>query len=316
LKAIVLLAVAILVSMDRAPIAAILPLVAISGVGLSFHLSSLHTLSGDLVGADRRASAISVVSTGQRTVAAAGALASGVVIAFFGASWSFGVGAAALALAALVYRGVPEPRAREGRSSVSFVADTVEGLRIVGRVRMVAILLGLMVVVEIFGFSYMALLPALADRVLHVGATGLGGLSAAAGIGSIGGTLFLTAHGDRARKGPLFIGVLLAFGLLMGLLGVSGWYVLALVAAGGLGACASMVDALEWIMLQASVDDRLRGRVLGAWNVAIGFGWIGPLLLGAIADATDVGIAFAIAGSVLATTALLAAVASPRLRAA
>jgi sugar phosphate permease len=77
-----------------------------------------------------------------------------------------------------------------------------------------------------------------------------------------------------------------------------------------------MVDALEWIMLQASVDDRLRGRVLGAWNVAIGFGWIGPLLLGAIADATEVRLAFVIAGGVLGAVALVAAAASPRLRAA
>ncbi|MCA9849967.1 MAG: hypothetical protein KC461_04895, partial [Dehalococcoidia bacterium] len=41
------------------------------------------------------------------------------------------------------------------------------------------------------------------------------------------------------------------------------------------------VDALQWIMLQGSVDERLRGRALGAWNLTIGIGWIvGPLTMG------------------------------------
>ena len=77
-------------------------------------------------------------------------------------------------------------------------------------------------------------------------------------------------------------------------IGATPWYVVSLCAAAGIGCCAAMIDALEWIMLQQSVEDGLRGRVLGAWNVAIGFGWIvGPLTLGALADATSVTLAFA-----------------------
>lgn len=99
-------------------------------------------------------------------------------------------------------------------------------------------------------------------------------------------------------------------------LGTSNWYAISLLAVAGVGACAAMVDALEWIMLQAAVPDRLRGRVLGAWNVAIGFGWVGPLLLGAFADATSVEVALASAGAILIAIATLAALLSPRLRAA
>jgi hypothetical protein len=69
-------------------------------------------------------------------------------------------------------------------------------------------------------------------------------------------------------------------------------------------------------MLQASVEDRLRGRALGAWNMAIGFGWIGPLILGAVGDAFSIPTAYSIAGAILLGAAALSATAFPRLRAA
>lgn len=312
---IVLGGIAVLVALFDAPVSGILVLVTLGGVGRTFHLSALHTLSGDLAGPERRASAISLVSMGQRAVAALGAVGSGVVIAYAGAAWAFALGGMAFGLAAVAYLASREPAAREGHPA-SLVADTVEGLRLVTRFPMVALLLGLMVVVEVFGFSYDALLPALADRILAVGATGLGGIVGAAGAGSVGGTLFLAIAGDRVRHGRLFIGVFATFGILMLLLGSSEIYVVSLVIAAGIGACASMVDALQWIMLQASVPDRLRGRALGAWNVAIGFGWIGPLILGALADASTVGLALAAAGTVLVATGAAVALLSPRLRAA
>ena len=75
-----------------------------------------------------------------------------------------------------------------------------------------------------------------------------------------------------------------------------------------------MFDALQWILLQAGVDDALRGRALGAWNVAIGFGWLGPLILGAIADAVSVTAAFAVAGTVLLATAAAVSLGARQLR--
>jgi hypothetical protein len=61
------------------------------------------------------------------------------------------------------------------------------------------------------------------------------------------------------------------------------------------GAAAAMIDTIQWSLLQANVEESLRGRVLGAWNVAIGMGWIGPLVLGAAGEV--VGVAAALAGS-------------------
>ena len=87
-----------------------------------------------------------------------------------------------------------------------------------------------------------------------------------------------------------------------------------MVIVGAVGAMAAMVDALEWMLLQASVDKRLRGRVLGAWNLAVGWGWIGPVVLGALSEWIGVGSALALSGVSLALIGALFAFKSRVLR--
>lgn len=314
LKLVVLLCVAFFARDPEASLPFILGLVLFSGVGLSLNLSSLHTLSGDLVGADRRARAISVVATGTRAVSAVGALGAGALISNFGATPSFLLAALAMAGAALVYRSITEPAVRRTSTRGAFLADTVAGLRLVMRVPLIGLLLALTVVVEVFGFAHNALFPAVADRLLEVGATGLGAIAGSAAIGGVIGTLVLASLSDRGHLGTVFLIVIAAFGASMLGIGLSHWFLLSLVLAAAIGCCAAMFDALQWILLQAGVDDSLRGRALGAWNVAIGFGWLGPLILGAIADAVSVTAAFAVAGFVLLATATAVSVWARQLR--
>ena len=168
---------------------------------------------------------------------------------------------------------------------------------------MVRLLLGMMILVEILGFSFNGLLPAVAERVLEVGPERLGVITAGVSIGAMLGTLFLVVTADRLPRGLMLIAVFALFGGLLIVLGNSTIFWLSVVAAAGIGASAAMVDALEWIMLQNAVPETLRGRALGGWNFAIGWGWIGPIALGAIADATSVPRALTLSGALLVTAA-------------
>ena len=182
------------------------------------------------------------------------------------------------------------------------------------RVRIVGLLLGLMVVVEILGFSFYSLLPVVAERILGMGPEGLGALMSGAAVGSMAGTGLLAALADRARHGRLLLGAIALFGILLILLGVSHVFAVSVLVVSGIGAMAALVDALEWTLLQTSVDERLRGRVLGAWNHAIGWGWIGPVVLGGLAEGIGVGNALALSGALLLLTGGLVALQSRQLR--
>lgn len=295
---------ATVVWVDVATIPVLLVLVAITGSTISFQNTSLQPLQAEIVGPRRLGNAISLTSFGQRSIGVLGALSGGVLIGWLGPSPTLLVTALPLAGAALMFSRV-QARPRSAPSGTAFGAEVLEGLRLIVQTPMVRLLLGMMVFVEIFGFSYNGLLPAVAERVLEVGPERLGVLTAGASVGSVLGTLFLVATADRLPRGLMLIAVFGTFGILVVALGNSTLFWLSLLAVGGIGASAAMVDALEWIMLQDSVPNELRGRALGGWNFAIGWGWIGPTTLGAIAAATSVTTALTISGSLLVATALI-----------
>ena len=91
-------------------------------------------------------------------------------------------------------RGVQEPLSRIFR-------DAFAGLRSMVGMPTVSTLLGMAIVVEIFGFAYQAVMPAMARDELHVAESGLGTLRFATGIGAVAGVAALSFLGDFRRKG-------------------------------------------------------------------------------------------------------------------
>ena len=73
----------------------------------------------------------------------------------------------------------------------------------------------------------------------------------------------------------MVIGVAALYGAAVLALGVSNLFALSILVITMVGKMAAMVDALQWGLLQANVPDALRGRALGGWTLAVGFGWIG-----------------------------------------
>jgi len=294
-------------------IGVILGLVLVTGMTNAFHTTSLSALQADIVGRERLGNAISLTQLGQRSVGVIGGLSCGFLIEWLGAGETFLVAAVPLLAAAVGYSRVRVPMQARGAAPQAFGREVLEGLALIVQMPVVRVLLTLMILVEILGFSWNSLLPAVADQVLGVGPEGLGALTASTALGSMGGTLILVATAHRATRGRLLLAVFAVFGVLLMLLGASRVFVVSLGIVAGLGATSAMVDALEWIMLQTAVPDHLRGRALGGWIFACGFGWLGQISLGALADVTSVSWAVATGGSLLVLVALTSAVVAPRL---
>ena len=299
---------------DVAAVPMLMALVFITGGTIAFQNTALQPLQASIVGPERLGNAVTLTSLGQRSVGVVGALSGGVLLGWLGPAPTFLIGAVPLAGAALMFSRV-RPPLRSTNSESRFTSEVIEGLRMIWHTPIVRLLLGMMILVEILGFSYNGLLPAVAERVLEVGPERLGVLTAGAAVGSMLGMLLLVFVADRVRRGLMLIAVFATFGALLVVLGNSTIFWLSVVAVAGVGASASMVDALEWIMLQDSVPDELRGRALGGWNFAIGWGWIGPLLLGAIADATGVPTALTLSGGGLVVSSAIGLVLAKSLRA-
>ncbi len=303
----------LVVIVDVATVPLLLALVFVTSSTLAFHNTSLQPLQAEIAGAARLGNAISLTSFGQRSVGAAGALGGGALIGWLGPEPTFLVAAIPLACAAVVFAGL-RPPTRTPAERPHLAREVLEGLRLLARTPTVRLLLGMMVVVEILGFSFASMLPAVAERILEVGPERLGVLTAGVAVGAMFGTALLVFTTDRLPHGLMLVTVFLTFGLLVVVLGNSTAFWLSVAATAGIGASAAMVDALQWIMLQVSVGAELRGRVLGGWNFAIGWGWLGPLALGAVAEAASVPAALTLSGTLLVIFALASLAASATLR--
>jgi predicted MFS family arabinose efflux permease len=259
--------------------------------------------------------AVAIQSTGMRAVGALGALAAGFAISWLGVPATFFASGIAFViggfLALLANRGL---RVKVVEQTGSVIRDVFDGLKLMSTLPIVRMILITAVLVEIFGFAYGAVMPAVAKEVLNVDEKGLGTLTMMAGFGSMFGTLFLMMLGNFQRKGLLLITVAGAYGLFLATFSAFGSYAVALVLIMGVGASAAAFDAMQWTLLQLNVPDEMRGRAVGAWVFAIGFGWIGHLGLGAVGELIGVDWALAAAGIVVISTGLGARIDTPSLR--
>ncbi len=284
-----------------------------TGSTQAFQTTALNALQADIVGRGLLGNAISLTQLGQRAIGVVGGLTSGFLIGWLGAGSTFLLAALPLLAGAVGFRGLAAGALPRGAAPSTFRSEVAEGLALMVRIPVVRLLLLLMIAVEILGFSWNSLLPAIAEQTLRVGPAGLGSLAAGTSLGSMLGTFVLVATASQRYRGRMLLGVFACFGVLLLGLGLSRVFVISLVVVAGLGATSAMIDALEWTLLQANVPNRLRGRVMGGWIFAVGFGWLGPLSLGALAQATSVGFAVIVAGGLLLTIAALALALAPRL---
>lgn len=116
----------------------------------------------------------------------------------------------------------------------------------------------------------LALLPIFADRILGVGAVGLGWLRAAPSLGAVA-MAFILAHRPPMKKaGNAMLLAVAGFGLATIVFGLSRNYSLSFVALAFTGACDNVSVVVRHTLVQLLTPDAMRGRVSAVNNIFIG----------------------------------------------
>ncbi len=190
-----------------------------------------------------------------------------------------------------------------------------EGLRFIRGNRIVFAVMSLDFLAMFWG-SATVLLPALADKVLHVGTTELGFLFAAPAAGAVVGAVAMTAFGNRIRKPgwPLLLSVA-AYGATTVGVGLSTAVPLALLFLAGTGAADTVSMTLRHQILQLLTPNEVRGRVTAANQVFVQGGpQLGSLEAGAVAAVFGVAFSIASGGGACVVGVLLVALLVPSIR--
>lgn len=248
----------------------ILVLAALGGVAMAFDMPARQAFMVEMTSREDLMNAVSLNSSivnGSRVI---GPAIAGFLMAQVGMTWCFilnGLSFIAV-IAGLLMMRLPQfvPQA----APVSMGRHVLEGFRYVAGHRRLRILLMLFGVVGIFGWSYSVLLPAYATDILHLGEGGYSALLSANGLGALLGALTVATYGNRVRPRLLILGGLWIFSAMLLLLSVVRWFplVLACMAVGGWGML--LYFATTNTLIQTSVSDPMRGRVMGIWALVFG----------------------------------------------
>jgi MFS family permease len=268
----------------------------------------------DIVGREGAMSGISLNAVGLRGIGIIGGAAAGIIIHLFGLEWPFFAITAANILAIGVTAFIRGIEARTVAGKRSLWSDLVEGMQIVLKNRVVLALMAMAATCEMFGFSYSVLIPVFARDILGVGAVGLGMFSTVRSVGGLVAGLILASLGDYRYKGRILLGLFLTFGVTLILFANSSLYPLSLFFIGIVGITAAGHDAMQHILLQLNVTEQQRGRAMGIWQLSIGFGVLGSVALGALAETYGAPLAQSIYGAVMIIIFVTLVLTVPKLR--
>ncbi len=292
----------------------ILLLAFLAGTVMALNAPNHQAAVRDLVQAEDTLNAIALNSIQFNFSRVLGPSVAGFIIAAAGVAACFYLNALSYVALLLVLARVQFPPHQE-QEAHSLSSAVAESFRYIWVERHILILISLVALVSTFGLPYLVMMPAFARDVLHVGARGYGYLVACAGLGALGGGIWLARRESHHRRGPVVLTAALLFFTAVLAFSLSGHAVLsgALLAVVG----ASLVNCVATVnsLVQTIVPDRIRGRILSLHTMAfLGFTPLGSLLVGALAERSSPPMALALSsGFALALTAVIA-FAAPAIR--
>jgi MFS family permease len=230
-----------------------------------------------------------------------GGIVAGVAFQFGGPVAGLAVCVLALGLSAAIVSTLPRlPRADSSASVGRFGLDDMRvAVSWVRRSPPSLAIIGLGLAAATLVYSYFALLPVFARDLIGGGSVTLGILTSSGGVGVVLGALVIDTIGRRVGRGRTALAALALASVAFVALGASRWLpfsmALMVVLTCGLGVYRVTCQ----LLLQALAPPRIRGRVLGTYELTFwGIFSVGTLAAGTLADrygADVVAVAFGLA---------------------
>jgi MFS family permease len=254
-------------------------LAALLGLNNAFESPARQSFMLEMVGRDSLRTAVSLNSTMVNLARVVGPAIGGVLIATTGVGVCFLINAASFIVVIWTLLRLDRSAITPSTPLVRGKGQLREGLRYVARTPELGIPLLMMALAGVFAFEFQVTLPVLAKQALDQGSEGFGLMTAAMGVGAVGGGLLVAARGKTGLR-PLTIAAA-AFGVVLLLAAMAPTLPLALGALVLVGWGSVTFMAIGNTTLQLAAAPEMRGRVMSLWFVAFqGSTPIGGPLLG------------------------------------
>ena len=267
----------------------------------------------EMVGPDEVRNAVSLNSTLVNAARAVGPAVAGVMIATVGEGWCFLLNAASFAAVVGSLMTMDRSMLTPSRPTARARGQLREGFRYVARTPELGIPLAMMGLVGMLAYNFQVTLPVVAKHVFGGDARTFGLMTAAMGIGAVGGGLVSAARGKTGSR-PLVI-TAFAFGTVILAAALAPTLPVEFVALGLVGFASVSFLAMANSTLQLGAAPQMRGRVMSLWSVAfLGSTPIGGPIVGWVTSMEGARVGLALGGVSCLVAALFGLIAMRRVR--
>jgi MFS family permease len=255
----------------------------LSGMFWASEFPVRRIMLGEIAGVARLSRAMALESATSNATRMLGPALGGILIQMAGLYGVYALGVLLYLASAVLVLPVAYRSAGAG-GGASLLAMLRDGWRFARSERLIVGTLAVTLIVNLWGWAYVTMVPVIGEGVLMLSPVLIGVLMSTEGLGALIGAL-LVARYDRPRRytqiytasSAVFLLSVLAFAL-------SAWFPLSLAlmlfCGIGIAGFAVMQTTLVFLAAPAAV----RSRVMGLLTVAIGGGPIGMLYVGVLAD--------------------------------
>ena len=258
----------------------------ILGCYFAIELPTRRTMIADIAGLDRIGPAMGLESTTTNFTRMIGPFAGGILFEIFDIAGTQALGGLLYGISffLIATAGYTKREAKRDTETRSIATDIAEGLKFVAGHRIVLATLLITVNSNIFAYSYITMVPAIAKQVMHVSAFPTGLLMTAEGFGAVMGATAVAFLSKPHRFNQVYF-----FGALLYLASIfvfaashSFWIALPVLSLGGLG--GACFGAMQSTLIVSNTPLEMRSRIMGVLAMAIGAQPIGVLLVGWLSE--------------------------------
>ncbi|GLV54064.1 MFS transporter [Dictyobacter sp. S3.2.2.5] len=300
-----------LVAMGAIQVWEILCLAAVLGLSTAFDQPTRQTFVLEMVGQEDLTNAVALNSAITNVARVLGPGLGGILIAWLGVAPLFLLNA--LSFLAVIFGLLMIdlkalhvlPGNPTGEQRLNVFQSAREGLSYVWHVPSLALPIGVLGAVMLFGINFNVMLPLFATDVLHAGSIGYGFLYSAFGIGALFSSLWLAWGNQKPNIHALLIAALIFCALEIAF-ALSHFYLLSLPLIAGIGFAQVVMGTIANITIQTVAPSHLRGRVMSVYLLVYSGGMpLGNLFAGGLAMLFGASISLLI-GGILSLVAALA----------
>ncbi len=255
-----------------------------SGLVFTTEFPVRRNMLGEIAGIENVGTAMGLDSVTRNSTRVVGPALGGFLVQFVGIEGAYFLASALFAVSFAILMPLAYKSVRASEEGRKFLENLLDGFRYVRSHRGIVATLLVTVVMNVWGFVYMAMVPAIGEGSLGLSAFPIGVLVAAEGVGAMLGALWLAFYGQpRYYTKYYFFGPAIFFVAIL-LFANSHIFVVSLIILliGGFGMAGFSTMQSTIPFLQS--DPAMRARVMGLLSVSIGSGPVGMLHVGLLAN--------------------------------